>query len=456
MEVTRKRKSSQMDLINSSLWRSILFFSIPIALSNILQQLFNSLDMAVVSWFAGDDALAAVAANATVTALFINIVTGFSVGPNVVIAKFVGQGRKQDVHDALHTVLALALVSGVVLFFVGEAVADPLMKAIDTPADIFSLAMLYYRWYFLGIPFFVLYNFGAAILRSVGDTVRPLIILLLAGGINAVLNFILVYFFHMGVAGVAIATSSSNVFSAFAVIYLLVREKEMIRLNIREIRIYSLYLKKIVAVGLPAALQSAVFSVSNVCIQSGINSFGKLAVSGSMVGLTFEYFAYYLISSFSQAAVTFSSQNFGARKIERCKKIILVCSVEGMLLTIGLSGVFILFGRPFVGLYTTNAVVAAYALIRMHHVMMIEFLTGTYEIAGGVLRGVGYSLTPAIITVIGSVVFRLFWLAFVFPMHKTFDLLVTVYPVSWVLTATMMYTAYGIMTKKIFEEEVTV
>lgn len=447
------RKSNQMDMIHSSLWKCIFLFALPVALSNILQQLFNSVDMAVVGQFAGDNALAAVSANASVTALFINIISGMAVGPNVVIAKLVGQGRKKEVQDAVHTVIAFALFCGGCLFFIGELVAPLVLSAISTPVNILGLAETYLRIYFIGIPFFVLYNFGAAILRSVGDTKRPLYCLIFSGVLNALLNLLLVIVFQLGVAGVAIATSVSNMVSAGIILVLLLREQEMIRVSIAKVRIHKEYMIKILKVGTPAALQSAVFSVSNVCIQSGINSFGKNAISGSTVGLTFEYFTYYIINAFNQAAVTFSSQNYGARKIKRCKKICWICMAEGMSLTILLSGVFTIWGKVFVGFYTTNTIVMAYALIRMHHVMLIEFLTGSYEISGSVLRGLGYSLLPAIITVVGSVCFRIFWLFVIFPMRHTYDMLMTVYPVSWVLTGGMMLLAYFIVTKKVFAGE---
>lgn len=454
MERTEKTgKSNQMDMIHSSLWKCIFLFALPVALSNILQQLFNSVDMAVVGQFAGDNALAAVSANASVTGLFINVISGLSVGPNVVIAKLVGQGRKKEVQDAVHTVLGFALVFGVLLFGIGQAVASFILTGISTPTNILGLATMYLRIYFIGIPFFVIYNFGAAILRSVGDTKRPLYCLIFSGVLNALLNLLLVIVFHLGVAGVAIATSVSNMVSATIVLFLLMREEDMIRISIGKIKIHKEYMVNMLKVGTPAALQSAVFSVSNVCIQSGINSFGKNAISGSTVGLTFEYFTYYIINAFNQTAVTFSSQNYGARKIDRCKKICWICMTEGMLLTMFLSGVFTIWGKAFVGLYTENTIVMEYALIRMHHVMMIEFLTGSYEIPGSVLRGVGHSLLPAVITVLGSVVFRIFWLFVIFPMRHTFDMLMSVYPVSWVLTGSMMLTAYFMVTKKVFSDK---
>ena len=319
-----------------------------------------------------------------------------------------------------------------------------------TPEDVMPLALRYLRIYFVGMPFLIFYNFSAAILRSVGDTKRPMYCLIFSGLLNAILNIVLVVGFHMGVEGVGIATAVSNMSSAIIVVTLLLREKSAIQLHIHKVCIDKVYFIQIIKVGLPAAIQSGVFSLSNVVIQKGINYFGSNAISGSSVGLTFEYFTYYVVNAFSQAAVTFSSQNYGARKLERCKKIYWICATEGMGLTALLSMIFTIWGRPLTGLYTTNTVVIAYALIRMHHVMMIECLTGVYEIAAGVLRGIGRSLLPAIITIVGSVCFRIFWVYVIFPKNKTFDALMTVYPVSWIFTGIMMMTAYFIVTKKLF------
>ena len=448
MDVERKRKSNQMDMLNGSLAKNILFFALPLAASSILQQLFNSVDVAVVGRFAGDDALAAVSANSSVTALFINIFVGLTVGANVVIAKYIGQGKKKEIQDVLHTVIAFAIISGICMLLLGQVIARPLLELISTPEGVLDLAVCYLRIYFMGIPFVIVYNFGAAILRSMGDTRRPMYCLIISGVTNGVLNIILVVGFHLDVAGVAIATAVADAISAIIVLSILCREEEFIRLHPRKLKIHGKHLIHVLKVGMPAAIQSGVFSISNVCIQTGINSFGDKAVSGSSVGLNFEYFCYYIINAFAQAAVTFTSQNFGARKIDRCKKLFRISMIEGMLLTAILSAVFTIWGRFFTGLYTVNTVVMSFALIRMHHVMMLEFLTGTYEISGGVLRGLGHSMAPASLTVLGSVCFRIFWLYTVFRWQHSFSMLMSVYPVSWELTGTMVLTAYFIITRK--------
>ncbi|MBQ1688763.1 MAG: MATE family efflux transporter [Lachnospiraceae bacterium] len=450
-----KNTKNQMNILQGSLWKPVFLFSIPLALSSILQQLFNSVDVAVVGHFAGDHALAGVSANAAVTALFVNIFVGLSVGPNVAIAKYIGQNQKAAIEKVVHTVIAFALLIGVFMLFAGQFLAKPLLLFVATPNDVLPYAMTYLKIYFLGMPFLIFFNFGSAILRSTGDTQRPMCCLIISGIFNAILNVILVVAFHMGVAGVAIATSLSNALSAVIICYFLCKETSAIHVSFRKLKVNRIFLNQILQIGIPAAIQSGVFSISNVVIQKGINSFGRDAISGSSVGLTFEYFTFYIISAFAQAAVTFSSQNYGARNLTRCKKIYWICAAEGMGLTILLSAIFTIWGRPFTMLYTSNRIVIAYALIRMHHVMTIECLTGIYEISAGVLRGIGKSLLPACITILGSVCFRIFWIYVIFPKHQTFDLLMTVYPVSWIFTSLMMMTAYFIVSKKYFNSTTT-
>lgn len=446
----KKRKSNEIDMLNGSLPKGILLFSLPLAASSILQQLFNSADVAVVGRFAGKMALAAVGSNATVTALFVNVFVGLSVGVNVTIAKLIGQQKKSKVPDAVHTAMTFALLCGIILLIVGQIIARPLLAAIDTPKNVLDQAVVYLRIYFIGMPFIIIYNFGSAVLRSVGDTKRPLYCLTVSGVVNVILNLIFVIEFKMGVAGVALATTIANLISATMVVIILSKEDSIINFDIKKTGIKGSSLASILVVGAPSALQVAVFSLSNVLIQTGINSFGEDGVGGSSTALNFEYFTFFVISAFSQAAVTFTSQNFGAGKYDRCRKVCRICMLEGMLLTIMMSTTFIMFGDFFVRLYTLDEAVIAYALIRMTHVMAIEFMTGSYEISGASLRGLGHSLLPALLTVLGSVVFRIIWLYTVFAKHHSFGMLMTVYPVSWVLTGTMVLTAYFIISRKVY------
>lgn len=442
-------KKKQMDMIHGSMFYKILFFALPLAASSILQQLFNSADVAVVGRFAGSAALAAVGGNSPVINLLINMFVGLSIGANVIIANFIGQGREDKVKEAVHTVMSVALISGVSLLVIGIIIAKPILLMINTPSEVINLAVLYLRIYFLGMPFVMVYNFGAAILRSTGETRKPLYCLIISGIINILLNLLLVIVFHLSVAGVAIATVIADGVSAFLVVYFLSHSDDAIRLNIRELSLNKEIVVKVIKIGAPAGLQGVVFSLSNVFIQSAINGFGTHAMAGSSAGLNYEYFTYYMINAFNQTAVTFTSQNYGAKDLERCKRAFRISLVTGMALTLVMSFIFVGATDFFAGIYTNDPVAIKYAIIRMKHVTLLECLTGVYEISGGALRGMGHSLLPALLTVIGSCGFRVVWLYTVFKVVPTFTMLMNVYPVTWVITGTMVMTSYLIIRKRI-------
>lgn len=444
-----KIKKKQMDMIHGSMFYKILFFALPLAASSILQQLFNSADVAVVGRFAGSAALAAVGGNSPVINLLINMFVGLSIGANVIIANFIGQGREDKVKEAVHTVMSVALISGVSLLVIGIIIAKPILLMINTPSEVINLAVLYLRIYFLGMPFVMVYNFGAAILRSTGETRKPLYCLIISGIINILLNLLLVIVFHLSVAGVAIATVIADGVSAFLVVYFLSHSDDVIRLNIRELSLNKEIVVKVIKIGAPAGLQGVVFSLSNVFIQSAINGFGTHAMAGSSAGLNYEYFTYYMINAFNQTAVTFTSQNYGAKDLERCKRAFRISLVTGMALTLVMSFIFVGATDFFAGIYTNDPVAIKYAIIRMKHVTLLECLTGVYEISGGALRGMGHSLLPALLTVIGSCGFRVVWLYTVFKVVPTFTMLMNVYPVTWVITGTMVMTSYLIIRKRI-------
>lgn len=444
-----KIKKKQMDMIHGSMFYKILFFALPLAASSILQQLFNSADVAVVGRFAGSAALAAVGGNSPVINLLINMFVGLSIGANVIIANFIGQGREDKVKEAVHTVMSVALISGVSLLVIGIIIAKPILLMINTPSEVINLAVLYLRIYFLGMPFVMVYNFGAAILRSTGETRKPLYCLIISGIINILLNLLLVIVFHLSVAGVAIATVIADGVSAFLVVYFLSHSDDAIRLNIRELSLNKEIVVKVIKIGAPAGLQGVVFSLSNVFIQSAINGFGTHAMAGSSAGLNYEYFTYYMINAFNQTAVTFTSQNYGAKDLERCKRAFRISLVTGMALTLVMSFIFVGATDFFAGIYTNDPVAIKYAIIRMKHVTLLECLTGVYEISGGALRGMGHSLLPALLTVIGSCGFRVVWLYTVFKVVPTFTMLMNVYPVTWVITGTMVMTSYLIIRKRI-------
>ena len=444
-----KIKKKQMDMIHGSMFYKILFFALPLAASSILQQLFNSADVAVVGRFAGSAALAAVGGNSPVINLLINMFVGLSIGANVIIANFIGQGREDKVKEAVHTVMSVALISGVSLLVIGIIIAKPILLMINTPSEVINLAVLYLSIYFLGMPFVMVYNFGAAILRSTGETRKPLYCLIISGIINILLNLLLVIVFHLSVAGVAIATVIADGVSAFLVVYFLSHSDDAIRLNIRELSLNKEIVVKVIKIGAPAGLQGVVFSLSNVFIQSAINGFGTHAMAGSSAGLNYEYFTYYMINAFNQTAVTFTSQNYGAKDLERCKRAFRISLVTGMALTLVMSFIFVGATDFFAGIYTNDPVAIKYAIIRMKHVTLLECLTGVYEISGGALRGMGHSLLPALLTVIGSCGFRVVWLYTVFKVVPTFTMLMNVYPVTWVITGTMVMTSYLIIRKRI-------
>lgn len=441
-------KSNSIDMVNGPLAGKIIKFAMPIAASTILQQLFNSADVAVAGHFVGSNALAAVGSNSAVISMFVTLITGLSVGANVIIAKFIGENRKDKISNAVHTSFSFSILCGLFLLLVGMIISRPVLELISTPANVLDSAVLYLRIYFVGIPFIVIYNFCSSMLRSIGDTKRPLYCLIFSGIINVALNLFFVIVLKMGVAGVALATVLSNVFSTILVVIFLVREKSELKLDFKKLNLDKTVLKQVIVIGLPAGIQGMVFSVSNVCIQSGINSFGSDAVAGSSTGLNFEYFTYYIANAFSQAAVTFTSQNYGAGKIDRCQKTCHICWAEGMVFTAILSLIFVVKIDWWVMIYTSDPAVAEYAKIRMMHVMILEFMTCIYEVPCSVMRGLGRSLTPSILTVIGSCGFRILWLYTVFKKVHTFDMLMSVYPVSWIFTMSMVLTAYFIIIRK--------
>ena len=446
------KKKKTFDMLNGSIWNKLILFALPLAASSILQQLFNAADVAVVGSFAGSGALAAVGANGPIINLLVNSFVGLSIGANVVIASFIGQNDEKRTSLAAHTSILMSVIIGIVLLFVGFFFARPILELMSTPDDIINLAEIYLKIYFLGVPFVMLYNFAAAILRSKGDTKRPLYCLIISGVINACLNLLFVIVFKLSVAGVAIATVIADGVSAVLIIYFLMNEEETIRLRLNKLKIKKSELIKVIKIGVPAGLQGVVFSVSNVCIQTAINSFGSDAVAGSATGLNFEYFTYFTISAFVQAAVTFTSQNYGARNFKRCKKIFVYSMISSVVICGLMSAIFVVWRDFFAEIYTTDKAVLEYASIRMVHVLLFECLASSYEIGGAALRGLGYSMTPAVLTVLGSCVFRLIWIYTVFNKFRSFEMLMNVYPVSWVITGIAVLIAYAIVRKKLFKE----
>lgn len=449
MEKQRERHFLQMDMLNGSLLDKILLFALPLGASSILQALFNSADVAVVGRFAGSLAQAAVGCNASAINLLVNLFVGLSVGANAVIANYIGQKNERRVQETVHTVILLALYSGVIFMVLGQVIARPVLLLMNTPQDVLTPAILYLKIYFVGMPFIMLYNFGSAVLRSKGDTRRPLYALMLSGVINVILNLFLVITFKLGVAGVAIATVASNVISAGMVMHFLMTEEMPFRLSLKKLTFEKKVLARVLRIGLPAGIQGVVFPISNMCIQAGINSFGASAIAASTAALNFEYFSYYVINAFASTAVTFTSQNYGAGKKERCRKVFWLCMACSVLISGSLIVVFMLGRNSLIRIYTVDEAVIALALARMVHVLTLEWIPTAYEVPASAMRGLGYSVMPAVITILGTCLFRIVWIMVVFAKVGTFTILMDVYPVSWIVTGAAMMAAYFVVWKKV-------
>ncbi len=439
-----------MDMLHGSIFRKLLLFALPLIASGILQQSFNSVDVAVVGQFASNQALAAVGSNGLVISLIINLFIGISVGANVVIAHYIGRKDEQGIQNAISTTAVIAATSGIFLLITGLVIAKPLLEALDTPEDVMDLAVLYLRIFSLGMPFMMIYNFGAAILRSMGDTKRPFYSLVIAGVINVGLNLLLVIGFKMSVAGVAIATVASNIVNAAIIICFLTHEKGIFRLKLKKLSVSKPELRKILQIGVPAGIQGMVFSISNVFVLATINSFGSAAVAGSSAALNYEYYCYFVVSAFAQAAVAFISQNYGAGKIERCKNIFRQSMLLGLLGCAFLNLLIVWQKEFFIGFFTSEPDIVRYAAIRMEYVLLLQFMASSYEISGAALRGLGYSMTPTVLTIFGTCLLRLVWIFVVVPMSRSYETLLTVYPISWVITGIAVCTAYAIIRRKAF------
>lgn len=452
MSVCKKAKR-QMDMLHGPMLKNILLFALPLAASGIIQQLFTSADMAVIYFFDGTDAQAAVSSNGALVNLLINLFAGISVGVTVVIAELIGKRLTDDVHSVVFTAVIVASVSGLLLLGVGIGVAQPILKVMDVPPDVLPLAVKYLRIYFIGMPFLMVYDFGAAMLRSLGDTVRPLIVLFASGVLNVALNLLFVGAFGMGVAGVATATVFANVMCAVMVL-IFIMKNDMLRIRFGRSKFDLKYLKRMCAIGLPAGVQGAVFSLANVFIQKGINGFGEAAMAGSGDAVNFEMYVYYFVSGFANATVAFFGQNYAAGEYGRCRNIFLLTMLSALIVSTVLSVSFTLGGRLFIRIYTDDPAAIEFAVMRMWCVLIGSMLPCLYEIAGGALRGLGHSLMPAVFTVIGSCVLRLVWIYTVFAVRKEFWVLVIVYPVSWIITGAAMLVAYYVVSKKAFKQAV--
>lgn len=444
------RKSYEIDMCSGPLFSKLLLFSMPLILSGILQLLFNAADIVVVGRFTGSQALAAVGSTGALINLLINLFIGLSIGTNVLVARYYGARQVKEVHETVHTAILISLVGGVAMIFIGLMFAAPLLELMGTPEDVLDQAVLYVRIYFIGMPVLMLYNFGAAVLRAIGDTKHPLYYLLISGLINVVFNLIFVIVFKMGVAGVAIATVISETISAVLVLLCLCRSDSMCRLHLSQLRIHKDKLIAMMRIGIPAGLQGMVFSLSNVLIQSSINSFGSIAMAGNTAAGNIEGFVYVSMNSIYQTALSFTSQNFGAKNYRRIDQTLLQC--EMIVAVIGLAlgvGAFLL-GQPLLSFYTTDPQVITYGVARLSVVSASYFLCGMMDVFTGSIRGLGYSILPMIVSLTGACAFRVLWIFTIFQYEHTLFCLYLSYPISWILTAGSHFICYLVIRKKKF------
>ena len=445
-----KGKKYEIDMCNGPILKKLLIFTIPLICSSVLQLLFNAVDVIVVGKFAGDNSLAAVGATTSLINLLVNLFVGLSIGANVLVARYYGAKQKDELNDTVHTAIMIGIVGGVFLTVVGVAFAPVFLKWMATPKNILPLAISYLRIYFVGMVPMLVYNYGAAILRAVGDTQRPLYYLFVAGIINVSLNLFFVIVLKWGVFGVGLATTISQVVSAVLVMLCLIKGTGAIKLVPKELKINKDKMLRIMQIGIPAGLQGVLFAISNVIIQSSINSFGEIVVAGNSAAANIEGFIYVAMNAFYQANISFTSQNYGAGKKERINKI-LYCSlgcVTILGLVMGISCYFV--GPHLLGIYTDNPAVIAEGMVRFSYIALPYVLCGIMEVIVGSMRGLGYVMAPMIISLMGACVFRLIWIGTIFRIERfhTIEMLYIIYPISWVITIIADIIAFVIIRKK--------
>lgn len=431
-------------MLNGPIWNKLPQFALPVAATAILGQLFNAADIAVVGNFTGAEktvAVAAVGANSAVIGLIINLFIGIALGCNVVIAHAIGRGDRDAVHRAVHTSVVVAVIGGIIVGLLGQLIAAPLLGMLNVPDEVFPLALLYLRIYLVGLPVILLYNFEAAIFRSVGETRVPLVALTISGILNVVLNLFFVAVLHMSVSGVAIATVISNVVSSVILFVKLRRTELDIHLDLKKLRIDLPILRRILGIGLPAGVQSSLFSVSNIVIQSAINSLGTVVMAASSAAFNIEILTFDILDAFSQACTTFVGQNYGAGKIDRCKKTLKLCMLEGLVALVAAIAILLFFGKPLLSIFNNDPEVVETGYIRLMYVMFSHIFNLLYNVMSGYLRGFSISLAPAILTMLGVCGVRIAWIHYVFPLSPTFKTIMIAYPVSLGITALMIFAA---------------
>ena len=430
-----KKNKYEIDMCNGTVLDKLISFSIPLMLSSILQLLFNAVDIVVVGRFSGSRALAAVGSTTALINVFTNLFIGVSLGANVLAARFYATKQEKQMSETVHTAVTFALISGIVMVFVGLFFSKAALLLMDTPSDVIGQSALYMRIYFAGMPFFMLYNYGAAILRAVGDTKRPLFFLIIAGIVNAALNLFLVIVLHLGVAGVAIATVIAQMISCL--------------LRFSAMTIKWIYLKQIFQVGIPAGIQSTVINFSNVLLQSSVNSFGSIAMAGYTAANNIFGFLYAAANSITQACMSFTSQNYGAGKWKRMDKVLRNCILLSVVVSLILGGGSYLFGPELLKIYTSDPKVIQCGMEILLYTTVTYFMCGLMDLFPGALRGMGYSAIPMLLSIIGTVGTRIVWIFMIFPRHRSLDVLFISYPASWLITIILQVICYFFVRKRI-------
>ena len=443
-----------MDMIHGSLGDKIIRFALPVAATGILQQLFNAADIAVIGRFVGKEAMAAVGSNNSLIGLMVTMFGGIAMGANVVIARSTGQANREGIRNAVHTSILIAFVGGMIMTIIGELIARPLLHWMGVPEEIFGEALRYIRIYFAGLPVIFLYNFESAIFRSQGDTRTPLICLTISGVLNVVMNVFFVVVLHMTVDGVALATVLANLISSGLLLVMLMRSQSAIRVQWSGFSYQPRVIGTILRIGAPAGLQGMVFSLSNLCIQSAINSLGADVIAASAAAFNVEIFAYFVLNSFGQACTTFVGQNRGAGDLERCRKATRICMGQDMIFTAVISVLILLSGHALLRIFNTDPEVVRLGYTRILILISAELVNVVIEILSGAMRGHGQSLIPAIVSLAGICGVRILWVYTVFPFSRTFNTIMAAYPISWTITAVALVASYFVMMRKITPETV--
>ncbi len=444
-----KKNKYEIDMCNGSIMDKLISFSLPLMLSGILQLMFNAVDIVVVGRFSGSQALAAVGSTTALINIFTNLFIGISLGANVLAARFYASGKEKEMSETVHTAITLALISGIIMAGVGLLLAKWALRLMGTPSDVIELSTLYMRIYFCGMPFFMLYNYGAAILRAVGDTKRPLVFLIISGVANAGLNMILVIIFHMGVAGVGIGTVISQLISCVLVLRCLYKSEGCYQLRFSKLRIQKVYLRQIFQVGIPAGIQSTVINFSNALLQSSVNSFGSTAMAGYTAANNILGFLYASVNAVTQACMSFTSQNYGVGKYKRMDRVLINC----LILSVVISGVLgcgsYAFGTEILKVYTEDPKVIKCGLEILSMTTVTYFLCGIMDLFPGALRGMGRSGVPMILSIIGTVGTRIVWIFMLFPQHRSLEFLFISYPASWLFTIVMQVICFYFVRKQV-------